>query len=248
LRVESTSFSPLLKQSIPTAQVRVPIHDVKNVFSPVFAIDPDQREAHSAGLVYGLIEAGRPGLINEPFANSLAAMGITTMAQVLQAGRTLVDRKDVSDDRVAKLIGELAACLQKVGKRLDKVSIDGRTGAYIAKNDKGSWALIKALEAGEKTTMKLAERLGGDRLLATVGEKHVVPALVRRIAQNFPDLFKDGVYDCVEPLDIGRFLESVPMNKLHAMARHGFESGNFLGLQGALNSLLKVPVMVKEAA
>jgi hypothetical protein len=247
LRIDSHTFIPLLNRSIPPEPICVPIVEVRNVFSPAYAIDPEERAALSSGLAYGLSVVGRTQFISAAFADSPAGVDIITMGQVHMAGKTSVDRKDVTGDRTAKLTEKLSKRLQEIGKRLDKVPIDEKTGVYSAKNDKRSWALVKALGAAEKTTVDLAEDLGADRLLAAVGEKYVVPAIVRRIARNFPGLFKNDVYDGVDPINIDLFLHRGSMHKLYAMAEYGFSSGNFIGVQSALNCFVKIPAMVKEA-
>jgi hypothetical protein len=92
--------------------------------------------------------------------------------------------------------------------------------------------------------MKLVGKLGGDVLLRTVAEKHVGPATVNRIASNFPELFKDGEWNGGAPLDVDNFLQREQMDSLHAKVQQGLEKSDFLGLQQALNNLVKVPAMV----
>jgi hypothetical protein len=251
LRIDSSTLIPLLTKSLAEGPVRVPVGNVANVqdvYSPAATPDSDQRAAHSAGLVYGLTAAGRSHLLDGDFANSRAAKQITTMGQVLEAARMLEAGGKVSDAGTSQLIKQLASGLEEVGKRLDKVDIDNQTGFYIAKKAEASEALVDAAKAAEKTTMKLARKLGGDLLLAAIAEKHVVPATLKRIEANFPGLFKDREWNGTEEFNVDGFLQREQMDSLHAKIQHGLASDSFLGLQQALNNLVKVPAMVLKQA
>jgi hypothetical protein len=227
--------------------------NLKGLCAPSAVSDRAEITSHSDALAYALDTAKCADLFGENFASSPAATSLVTAGLIHEAASMVGED---TPENIAELHEALTRRMEKVGKCLNKGStvIDSCTGRY-SPTQSGTRSLGDALKSMEEAATAMARELGSDRLRASVIENHVKPALWERLNRNLPDIFvskttasgRAGVsYDGTEPLDIGKYLTTSRMTELDGMINQGMEQGDFLGIQEALNAMLKVPAMVKQ--